>query len=159
MQYSEGRVGRVFAIRLEHGDKMPDVLEKFAAEKKIQSGMAIMVGGADDGSKFVVGPEDGKKMPPVPMIDALKGVHEVAAVGAIFPDEKGRPQLHMHAAFGRGGKTKSGCIRAGIVTWHILEIILIEIVGLDAARLPDANTGFHLLQCGKTKTMHLKRGD
>jgi len=159
MQYSEGRIGRVFALRLEHGDKMPDVLEKFAAKKKIQSGMATMVGGADDGSRFVVGPEDGKKLPPVPMISALKGVHEVAAVGAIFPDEKGRPQLHMHAAFGRGGETKSGCIRAGIVTWHVLEIVLIEIVGLDAARLPDANTGFHLLQCGKTKAMRLKRSD
>ncbi len=149
MQYSEGAVGRVFAIRLEHGDPMPETLEKFAAEKKVQSGLAVMVGGAQDGSKFVVGPEDGRKLPPVPMIAALQGVHEVTAVGTIFPDEKGRPILHMHAAFGRGTQSRSGCIRAGIVTWHILEILLIEITGLQAVRVQDARTGFGLLRCGE----------
>ncbi len=148
MQYSEGRIGRVFAIRLEHGERMPDTLEAFAAEKGVRSGMAIMVGGADEGSRFVVGPEDGHTMPPVPMVNALSGVHEVAAVGTLFPDEEGRPVLHMHAAFGRGDQTQSGCIREGIVTWQVLEIVLIETVGVDAARVPDAETGFRLLQCG-----------
>ncbi len=148
MQYSEGRIGRVFAIRLEHGERMPDVLEAFAAEKGVKSGVAIMVGGADEGSRFVVGPEDGQTMPPVPMVNTLSGVHEVAAVGTLFPDEQGQPILHMHAAFGRGDLTQSGCIREGIVTWQVLEIVLIETVGLDATRRPDAETGFSLLECG-----------
>jgi len=148
MQYSEGRVGRVFAIRLEHGERMPEVLEAFAAETGVRSGVAIMVGGADEGSRFVVGPEDGHIMPPVPMVNALSGVHEVAAVGTLFPNEQGDPVLHMHAAFGRGDRAQSGCIREGIVTWQVLEIVLIETVGLGAIRLPDAETGFSLLQCG-----------
>jgi len=147
MQYSEGKLGRVFALRLEHGDPMPQSLEDFAAEQGVLAGIAVMVGGAEDGSRFVVGPEDGEVLPPVPVVTALGGVHEVAAVGTIFPDEAGRPSLHMHAAFGRGDDTKSGCIRAGIVTWHILEIILLEITGLNVARLPDDATGFRLLQC------------
>ena len=148
MQYSEGSVGRVFAIRLEHGEPMPETLERFAADRDVASGLAIMLGGADEGSQFVVGPEDTDTLPAVPMVNVLSGVHEVAAVGTLFPDEEGRPVLHMHAAFGRGDNTKTGCIRAGIVTWHVLEVVLVEVTGLDASRQPDAATGFHLLQCG-----------
>ena len=125
MQYSEGTVGRIFAIRLEHGDPMPASLEQLAAAKGVRAGLAIMVGGADDGSRFVVGPEDGETLPPVPMVSALRGVHEAAAVGTLFPDETGKPVLHMHSTFGRGDAALSGCIREGIVTWHILEVILL----------------------------------
>lgn len=149
MQYTEGQIGRVFAIRLEHGDPMPASLEDFAREHGVSSGMAIMVGGAADASRFVVGPEDSAALPPVPMVTALSGAHEVAAVGTLFPNEQGQPVLHMHAAFGRGEEVRAGCIRAGIVTWHILEIILIEILGLDALRVYDETTGFGLLQCQK----------
>jgi predicted DNA-binding protein with PD1-like motif len=148
MQHSEGQIGRVFALRLEHGERMPEVLETFAAEKGIRSGLAIMVGGADDGSKLVVGPEDGNVLPAAPMVTALSGAHEVAAVGTLFPDEEEKPVLHMHAACGRERDTITGCIRAGVNTWHVLEVILIEVTGLEAARLPDAKTGFHLLNCG-----------
>lgn len=146
MQYAEGTLGRVFALRLEHGDPMPQTLEEFAREQGVTSGLAIMVGGADDGSRLVVGPEDGQALPAVPMVTTLAGVHEIACVGTLFPDETGQPVLHMHAACGRETHTTTGCIRAGIKTWHILEIILLELNGLDLARLPDALTGFRLLQ-------------
>jgi len=147
VQYSEGRVGRAFVIRLEHGERMPDVLEQFAREHGVTAGVAMMVGGADDKSRFVVGPEDGCAQPVVPMVNALVGAHEAAAVGTLFPDETGNPVLHMHAVFGRGDDAKSGCVRAGIVTWQILEIVLLELVGVSAARLPDEATGFRLLRC------------
>lgn len=153
MQYSEGKLGRVFAIRLEHGDPMPQSLEDFAAEQGVLAGIAIMVGGAEDGSRFVVGPEDGEVLPPVPRVTALSGAHEVAAVGTIFPDEAGKPSLHMHAAFGRGEEARCGCIRAGIVTWHVLEVVVIEVVGLNALRLPDQATGFTLLHCASAPTL------
>jgi predicted DNA-binding protein with PD1-like motif len=148
MQHTEGAMGRVFALRLEHGEQMPQVLEQFAAEHGVTCGMAIMVGGADDGSRLVVGPEDGALLPAVPMVSALCGTHEVAAVGTLFPDEQGRPVLHMHAAAGRGQSTTCGCIRTGVDTWHILEVILIELTGMTASRRYDAKTGFSLLQCG-----------
>ncbi|MBM3472170.1 MAG: DUF296 domain-containing protein [Armatimonadetes bacterium] len=147
MQYSEGTVGRVFAVRLEHGEPMPESLERLALEKGVQCGLAIMVGGAEEGSRFVVGPRDGAATPVVPMVGVLSGAHEVVAVGTLFPDEAGRPVLHMHAAFGRGDRTLSGCIREGIVAWQVLEVILLELVGLDATRVPDEATGFRLLQC------------
>lgn len=147
MQYTEGALGRVFAIRLEQGERMPDVLEQFAADHDIRCAFATMVGGVDEGSRLVVGPEDGKARPVNPMVAQVPGVCEVAAVGLIFPDETGKPMLHMHAACGREGSTTTGCIRAGVITWQVLELLVIEITGLTAARLPDAATGFRLLQC------------
>jgi len=153
MQYTEGRIGRVFALRLEHKERLPEVLETFAAEKGVYSGLVIMVGGVDEGSRLVVGPEDGEALPAVPMVTALRGTHEVAAVGTLFPaepetpGEPGKPALHMHAACGREDSTITGCIREGISTWQILEIILIEVTGLNAARVSDPVTGFQLLQC------------
>jgi len=99
MQYTQGQLGRIFALRLEHGDPMPKTLEDFCCEQGIESGMAIMVGGADDGGRLVVGPEDGNAMPAVPMVATLSGVHEVAAVGLVFAGPEGRPALHMHAAY------------------------------------------------------------
>ena len=95
MEYSQGKVGRAFAIRLEHGEPMPESLERFCEEMGVQCGVAVMVGGADAGSRFVVGPEDGETMPPVPMVNVLDAVHEAAAVGTLFPDEAGRPVLHI----------------------------------------------------------------
>ncbi|NSW58695.1 MAG: DNA-binding protein [Armatimonadetes bacterium] len=151
MQYAEGRVGRVFALRLEHGERMPEALEAFLADHGITRGIAVMVGGADDSSRFVVGPRDGEKLPPEPMVALLRGVHEAAAVGTIFPNESGEPKLHMHAAFGRGEETRSGCIRAGIVAWHILEIVVLEITGMSGVRVMDPTTGFGLLQFPQTE--------
>lgn len=146
MQYAEGRIGRVFALRLEHGEPMPGTLETFLREHGVEQGFAVMVGGADDASRFVVGPRDGDEMPPTPMVACLNGAHEAAAVGTIFPDESGVPKLHMHAAFGRGEETRSGCIRAGIVAWHILEIMVLEVTGINGVRVMDPATGFGLLQ-------------
>ena len=146
MKYSEGSIGRVFVLRLEDGDHLPDVIEDFAAQKKIRSGMCIFVGGIDSGGKIVVGPEDGSKMPPKPMLFTLEGVHEVAAVGTLFSDESGKPILHMHAAMGRSGKTRSGCIRPGVDVWKIGEVIIQEVTGTSAARLKDPETGFTLLE-------------
>ena len=147
MQFSQGEIGRVFALRLEHGEPMPRTLEDFLAEQNVTCAVAVMVGGAEDGSRLVVGPEDGRVLPPAPMLAALEGVHEAAAVGTVFPDESGRPVLHMHAACGRGDQTRCGCIRAGIVAWQVLEIVVMEITGLDAVRRVDPDTGFPLLQC------------
>ena len=35
MRYSEARTGRVFVIRLETGDRLPDVIERFAADQDV----------------------------------------------------------------------------------------------------------------------------
>ena len=106
----------------------------------------LLVGGVRGGSRLVVGPESGETMPPVPVTLALKGVHEAAGVGTIFPDDKGNPSLHLHAACGRGGETKTGCVRPGVDIWKVGEVVLIELTGSSAVRKRDPETGFNLLE-------------
>ncbi|MBI5519759.1 MAG: DNA-binding protein [Desulfovibrio sp.] len=144
MKFSEGRMGRVFVLRLEDGDRLPECIEAFAAEKGVAQAFCALVGGVGSG-RIVVGPQDGAAMPPVPMLTELVGAHEAAAVGTLFPDEAGRPKLHMHATFGRGETVKTGCIRPGIDIWTIGEFVIIELLGLGLTRKRDAATGFELL--------------
>lgn len=144
MKYSEGKIGRVFVIRLEDDDELPGCIEKFAMEHKINVGQAILVGGIGSG-EIVSGPRKNKELPIDPMLVPVDGVHEVVGVGVLAPDSKGRPSLHIHAALGRAGKTTVGCLRMGVKTWLVGEVILYEIMGADVARLPDKVSGFELL--------------
>jgi predicted DNA-binding protein with PD1-like motif len=145
MQYSQGTVGRVFVLRLSDGDRLPGAIEEFAAEHGVSQAFCALIGGADGGSQVVAGPEDGAVLPPNPMIATIRGVHEAAAVGTIFPDAQGRPKLHMHAALGRGESTVTGCVRAGVDIWKIGEVVILEIAGTDMVRRIDPQTGFELL--------------
>ncbi|MDP2729594.1 MAG: DNA-binding protein [Dehalococcoidales bacterium] len=145
MKASEGQIGRVFVIRLEDGDIVPDCLESFAAEKGIATGHVILVGGIGSG-QVVVGPRNSAESPPDPMLLPLDGAHEVVGVGIIAPDKNGKPVLHIHAALGRSGQTLTGCLRLGVTTWLVGEAILYEITGAKAARLSDEESGFNLLE-------------
>ncbi|MFP3979924.1 MAG: PPC domain-containing DNA-binding protein [Desulfosudaceae bacterium] len=145
MKYSEASAGRVFVVRLEDGDIVHECIERFAAENGIRAASLVMLGGADQGSRFVVGPEQGRAEPVVPMTRMLENVHEAAGVGTIFPDASGRPVLHMHMACGRQGETVTGCVRAGVCVWHVMEAVVWELTETRARRLHDDKTGFALL--------------
>ena len=144
MKAGEGQIGRVFVIRLEDGDIVPECIERFAAEKGISTGQAILVGGVG-GGEVVVGPRRSEESPPQPMTLPVDGAHEVVGVGVIAPGEEGRPVLHMHAALGRAGQTMTGCLRPGVKTWLVGEVIIYEITGVTAARTRDEKSGFTLL--------------
>ncbi len=146
MKYSQAKQGRIFVIRLEDGDIIHEEIEKFAREESVKAGALIILGGADQGSKLVVGPKQGRKKPIVPMEHVLDNVNEIAGTGTIFPDKKGNPVLHMHIACGREESTVTGCIRRGVKAWHVLEVILFELVDSSAVRALDSVTGFELLQ-------------
>jgi predicted DNA-binding protein with PD1-like motif len=144
MKVAEGTIGRVFVVRLEDGDKIPDSIERFAAEKNIEAAFCTLLGGVKAGT-LVVGPEDGNADVIVPMPWPLSGVHEAVALGTIFPDEGGNPSLHMHGALGRAGDTRTGCLRLGIDIWKIGEVVITEILGTGMVRKREASTGFELL--------------
>ena len=145
MKATEGKIGRVFVIRLEDGDLLPECIEKFAKKNKVTMGHVILVGGIG-GGQIVVGPRRSEQMPPEPMLLPVDGAHEVAGVGVIAPDENGKPVLHIHAALGRSGQTMTGCLRPGVTTWLVGEAILYEIVGAKASRVKDKKSGFALLE-------------
>jgi predicted DNA-binding protein with PD1-like motif len=146
MKYSTATLGRVLVLRLEDGDVVHECIEEAARAEGIVRAAVILLGGADGGSRVVVGPEDGRADPVVPMERLLHDVHEMAGAGTIFPDEHGKPVLHLHAAFGRDDQVTTGCIRRGVVTWMVGEAVVIELAGSDARRRRDASTGFQLLE-------------
>lgn len=150
MQFTEAKLGRVFVLRLHDGDHLPDTLETFAKEHNVTSALCFLIGGAKNKGHVVVGPKDGDAMPPEPVVTFLKGVHEICGVGTIFLNEEQTPVLHMHASFGRGEKTVTGCVRMGIDVWQIGEVIMLELAGGSAYRAKDEKTGFEFLEIQKT---------
>jgi len=150
MKACEGRIGRVFVIRLEDGDVVPDCIERFAKKKRVSVGQAILVGGIGGGD-VVVGPRRSEERPPEPMLLPIDGAHEVVGVGVLAPGEDGKPVLHIHAALGRAGQTTTGCLRHGVTTWLVGEVILYEILGANVLRIKDAQSGFELLELGKNR--------
>jgi predicted DNA-binding protein with PD1-like motif len=149
MKASEGKLGRVFIIRLEDGDILPASIERFAEEKKISVGQVILLGGIGEG-QVVVGPRRSNEMPPEAMLVPVDGVHEVVGIGIIAPDKEGKPSLHIHASLGRAGKTTTGCLRPGVSIWLVGEVIIFEILGTDAVRLPSDKAHFELLELART---------
>jgi predicted DNA-binding protein with PD1-like motif len=145
MRSSEGQLGRVFVIRLDDGDIVPDCIERFAEEHGVATGHAILVGGIGDG-KVVVGPWHSEEKPPQPMLLPVSDAHEVLGVGVLAPSQDGKPVLHIHAALGRSGQTMSGCLRPGVTTWLVGEVILYEIIGANVTRIKDEKSGFMLLE-------------
>lgn len=146
MKVSEGRLGRVIVLRLEDGEVLHECVERAAMERNVERATVIALGGADKGSRLVVGPRDGRAEKIVPMQSELAGESEIAAVGTIFPDEDGRPSLHMHGSCGRRGRSVTGCVRAGVRTWLIQEVVIIEMLDLGSKRVTDPRTGFKLLE-------------
>ena len=165
MKSTAANLGRVFILRLEDGEVLNETLETFAREQNIERALVFFVGGAADGSKLVVGPahDDGKAAvgerdagrgevegtvvdgAVVPLIHTLSGAQETLGVGTLIADEAGQPILHMHAAAGREGAATVGCTRAGMKTWLVGEVVILEILGTQALRKVDPATGFQLL--------------
>jgi predicted DNA-binding protein with PD1-like motif len=146
MKFSTATPGRIFIIRLEDGEILHETVEAFAGKQGIRAAALIVLGGADEGSRLVVGPEKARTTPVTPMEHILAGTSEATGVGTIFPGSDGKPVLHMHIACGREASTITGCVRRGVKVWHVMEIILWELTGTEAKRVLDPNTGFELLQ-------------
>ena len=146
MKYSEANLGRIFILRLEHGDRIPEIIEEFATNQQIDSAIVHFLGGTDTNSKVVVGPEDGTASKPRPMVTELLGTSEAIGMGTLFLDESGIPKLHLHSAFGRDRETVTGCTREGVKVWHIGEVVIFELLNTTAKRKIDSETGFELLE-------------
>ncbi len=72
----------------------------------------------------------------------------MAAVGTVFPDEKGNPVMHLHGSLGRNGSSFTGCFREQMVAWLTLEVILEELTGAGPVRKHDSVTGVSPLFIG-----------
>ena len=142
MQYSEGSLGRVFVLRMDHGEDLIESLQKFLKEKKIESCTALFLGALRDG-RAVTGPKS-PVVPPTPNFEAYESAWEVFGMATIYPSIEG-PKLHIHCAMGRGRQSLLGCIRDKAEVYLIVEAVLFEICGLAAERAWDENMQLYLL--------------
>lgn len=146
MKYSQASLGRVFVVRLEDGDIVHECLERLARDQAIRAAGLIALGDADKGSRLIAGTEEGRANPLAFVEHVLNEAHEIAGVGTIFPDEEGRPVSHVHMACGRKDSVVVGCVRAGVKVWHVMEIIVVELLDSSAFRRFEAGLpGFRLL--------------
>lgn len=131
MQYSEGRMGRVFVLRMDHGEDMIEALQRFLREKKIESAVALFMGALRDG-RAVTGPWK-PEVPPQPRFEAYESAWEVFGMASVYPSVEG-PKLHIHSGMGRGREALLGCIREKAEVYLVVEMVLFEICGLEAER-------------------------
>ncbi len=143
MEYAVGKPGRIIAARLFEGDNLYDSIEEIARAEDIRSAAVFITGGFRK-ADVVVGPKtETPKI--VPNFRDFQGPGEVLGVGTIYHDESG-PKMHIHTAIGKGDECVVGCPRGGAETFLILEVTIVEIESITAAREHDAKTGFNLLR-------------
>lgn len=142
MQYTAGALGRVFVARLEESESVYDSVVKLARQEKVASALVLALGGMRRG-KVVTGPEQ-TTGPVVPHIEEFDDARELAGVGTLF-QQGGAPSLHFHAAIGRGQAALVGCPRVEMAVYLVLEVVVIELVGVQAERALDPASGLHLL--------------
>jgi uncharacterized protein len=143
MKYQTGKTGRVIVARFEDHDDIIESITAIADKENIRSAVLYLIGGVRQG-RIVVGPEK-ELLPPEPVWKEIQESHEVVGIGTIFwqGDE---PKIHFHGAFGKKEMVKVGCLRGVSETFLVLEVIIIEIEGVDARRELDPVSGLTLLK-------------
>jgi uncharacterized protein len=148
MEYAAGKAGRIFAMRLFEGEDVYECIEKGARIENIKNGSVFITGGIRK-ADVVVGPKREK-----PSLEGwfrqFTGPGEVLGVGTLYWDDQG-PKLHLHAAMGRGESYIVGCPRGGAEVFLILEVTIIEITGIKAARIKDPQSGVNLLRIEESR--------
>ncbi|MDG6243322.1 MAG: DUF296 domain-containing protein [Methanolobus sp.] len=139
MDYSVGNIGRVFTVRLDHGDDILRELEGLAVAEDLHSAAFIMLGAVKE-ANLVVGPKT-NEVPPDPSWEKIIDAHEVLGIGNIFREE-GKPKIHLHSVAGRGLSVKAGCLRKESEVFMVAEIFIMEICSISASRIFDHKRGF-----------------
>jgi len=143
MEYAKGNIGRVFAARLQDGEPVYEAIEELARREKVHCAFVLVLGGARS-ARVVTGPKSTSGRVE-PLLQQFDDAREMVGVGTVYPSDAG-PKLHLHAGFGREAETLIGCPRYGLNTYLVLEVIVVEVEGLEAARTLDPGSGLKLLQ-------------
>lgn len=143
MQYRAGSIGRVFLLKFEDRDDLLAEMKKLAVTEEIKTGTIALLGGMRSAG-LVTGPREAV-VPPDPLWTNFDDGREVVAFGTIF--RKGsEPVIHLHGAIGREAESLVGCIRKNSVVYLVVEAIVTEILGVDARKEFDEQSGFAVLK-------------
>ncbi len=141
MQYSEGKVGRVFTVRIDDGKDFLQEIQRFVTAMAIQSG-TIQFLGAVRSARLVTGPKE-PVIPPSPHGEEIFGGWELIGFATIYPGDDA-PSIHLHTAAGKGMRSLAGCLRDRAEVYLVIEAIITEFIGITAKRIHDEKTGVNL---------------
>jgi uncharacterized protein len=139
MEYAKGRIGRVFTVRIDHGDDLILELIKLTELERIESAVFTLIGALKE-AKLVTGPKE-SVTPPELVWSGFDDVHEILGIGDIFLKD-GKPEIHLHAGAGRGENVKLGCLRGESEVFMVVEAFIFELEGISARRTADREHGF-----------------
>ncbi len=148
MQYSEGRIGRIFYIRIDHGEDLFAVLQDFIEERAIKAGIIHFLGALREG-RMITGPKQ-TVLPPDPSYESYGGGWDAFGLATITQG-RDRPHIHFHGSVGKGRQALTGCLRELATTYIIVEAIVIEMVGIELVRRMDPLTGLDLPEPGPAR--------
>ncbi len=143
MEYTTGKVGRVFLLKFENNDILIQSLSGLAKKERIKAATVIFIGALREGD-LVTGPKK-PVIPPQPNKNIFKGGWEVMGLGTIFTNSKG-PQIHIHASMGKKNKVLTGCVRGSSKVFLVIEAVVLELKGVRASKEIDPKTGLNLLR-------------
>ena len=141
MQFSEGRLGRAFVLRIDDGEDFLGVTREFVKTQGIATGTILYLGALRQ-AKMVTGPE-AAVLPPDPHYVMFEGGWEMVGIGTICTAEDG-PAIHFHASVGRAGHALTGCLRERATTYIVAEAVILEFAGISIVRRFDEKTQVNL---------------
>jgi len=141
MQYSEGRIGRIFMIRIDDGEDLLESIQHFVVSHEIRSGLVLFLGAFRQGS-LVTGPQE-LVIPPIPHFEHITGGWEIFGIGTIYRGEGG-PKIHYHMTAGKGKESITGCLRDKATIYLVIEAVLFEFLGIYGKKMEDPITGITL---------------
>ncbi|MDR2944031.1 MAG: DUF296 domain-containing protein [Methanosarcinales archaeon] len=139
MEYRVGNIGRVFTVRMDHGEDLAESLKTLASTENIQAATFVLLGAVESGN-LVAGPKKNER-PPNKMWTSFEEAHEVVGAGNLFR-EKGEPVIHLHAGLGRAGDARIGCVRKENQVFMVIEAFVFELTGFEAERVWNGAEGY-----------------
>jgi predicted DNA-binding protein with PD1-like motif len=142
MDYRTGSIGRLFAVRIDHGEDVIAEICKLALKENINSAFFVMLGAMAE-AELVTGPKE-KSVPPTTVWSAFDDAREIIGAGNIFL-ENGAPKVHLHGAAGNSKNMIMGCFRKKAQVFMVVEIFIVE-MDIAAERVFDEKLGASLIR-------------
>jgi len=130
-------------LRLDEDEDVLVSLKALSRKERIQNGLFVIIGSLKMGS-LVSGAET-EDIPVVPIWHHVQDNYEVLGIGNIFQSGD-EPQIHLHAALGRGEEFLMGCLRESSKVFLVAEIIVFELLDISGVREKNGITGLSLLK-------------
>jgi predicted DNA-binding protein with PD1-like motif len=143
MEYTQGKLGRIFLLKFSDDDIMLKEVERFCRKEAVKTCVFVFLGALKKGS-LVTGPKK-PVIPPQPNWVNFKDGWEAMGIGTVYTNSLG-PQIHIHSSMGKKTKALTGCVRKDSRTFLVIEAVVFELKGLKATKGIDPKTGLNLLK-------------